>query len=178
MKIPWYIHGNWKLDSTQLTTLTNNVVEVAVKQEEDNFFTTFHSKDKDLECLGFLKNFYKDRVDEIAKDQLIFDHCSIGFDFWSQVYHRTDSYHPIHDHFECGGDVIISYVHFLKPVKPDCFRFTNEKEFEIPQQEEGDFLVFPSYVPHVVLPHNSNESRVIVAGNIYIKAHAKYNYNH
>ena len=36
MRIPWYIHGNWKLDSTQLTTLTNDLLEVGVKEKNIN----------------------------------------------------------------------------------------------------------------------------------------------
>ena len=66
MKIPWYIHGNWKLDSTQLTTLTNDLLEVGVREKNINIVTTYFNKDKDVECLSFLKNFYEDRVNEIA----------------------------------------------------------------------------------------------------------------
>ena len=56
-------------------------------------------------------------------------------------------------------------------MKNDIFRFTDGKRFEIPRQEEGDLLVFPSYVPHQAVPHNLDETRVIVAGNIRIKDH-------
>ncbi len=171
MKIPWYIHGNWKLDSTQLTTLTNDLLEVGVREKNINIVTTYFNKDKDIECLRFLKNFYEDRVNEIAKDQLFYHNSTIRFDFWGQVYHKSDSHHPIHDHFRTNSNTALSFCHFLKPVKNDIFRFSDGEQVEIPRQEEGDLLVFPSYVPHYAAPHNSDKTRVIVAGNISILDH-------
>lgn len=168
MKIPWYIHGNWKLDSTQLATLEKDVLKIGTKQEKEKLITTFHTKDEKLSCLDFLYSFYKDRVDEIAKDQFFFYSSVIHFSFWLQIYDKT-SQHPIHDHFGCGDNVVVSFVHFLKPVDKNCFRFTDGREIEIPQQEEGDLIVFPPYVSHQVVSHTSNENRVILAGNIDIQ---------
>ena len=34
--------------------------------------------------------------------------------------------------------------------------------------EEGDLLIFPSYLPHSVLPNQSDEDRVVVSLNIFI----------
>ena len=111
MKIPWYTHGNWRLDSTQLQTLEEKTIEIGVKNEEE-YITTYHNKDKDLKYLDFLHSFYKERVDEIAKDQFFFNSSLIYFDFWIQVYNKL-SHHPIHDHFGCGDNVVLSFVHFL-----------------------------------------------------------------
>ena len=61
MKVPWYIHGNWKLEPTQLANLENNILKVGIFS--NNLCTTYK-----IDCpeLGFLKNFYKDRVDELS----------------------------------------------------------------------------------------------------------------
>ena len=171
MRIPWYIHGNWKLDPTQLQTLEKDILRVGVTQEKEQVITTYHAKDKDLECLDFLYNFYKERVDEISKDQLFFHTSKIHFVFWIQVYNKL-SYHPIHDHFDCGNDTVLSFVHFLKPVE-NCFEFTDERQSLVPQQQEGDLIVFPSYVTHRVKQHNANTNRIVVAGNIKIDQHIK-----
>ena len=58
MKIPWYIHGNWTLDSTQLQTLEKDVLKLGVTQEKEQVITTYHAKDKDLQHLDFLHSFY------------------------------------------------------------------------------------------------------------------------
>ena len=170
MKIPWYIQGIWKLDSTQLQTLEKDILRVG-KQGKGQVITTYGNKDKDLDCLDFLHNFYKERVDEISKDQFFFHTSKIHFTFWIQVYNKL-SYHPIHDHFDCCNDTVLSFVHFLKPVE-NCFEFTDERQSLVPPQQEGDLIVFPSYVTHRVKQHNSNVNRIVVAGNIKIDQHIK-----
>ena len=35
--------------------------------------------------------------------------------------------------------------------------------------EEGDLLIFPSYLPHAVLPNESDEDRVVISFNLYIE---------
>ena len=163
MTIPWYIHGNWILESTQLTTLENNILKGETKQKED-YLTTYYTEK--LFYLDFLYNFYKERVDEIAKSQLLFKYYLINFSFWVQVYNKK-AVHPVHDHF--GASNVVSFVHFLRPIKNNCFSFTDGEQLVIPQQEEGDFLVFPSYVPHQINSHKTDKNRLVVAGNIYIK---------
>ena len=172
MKIPWYIHGNWKLDPTQLQTLEKDILKVGVTSGKGQVITTYYTKDKDLNCLNFLHNFYKERVDEIAKDQFFFNGSKIHFGFWIQMYNKLN-YHGIHDHYGCGADTVLSFVHFLKPVE-NCFEFTDNQKSLVPQQLEGDLLVFPSYVTHRVKQHNSNENRIVVAGNIRIINHIDY----
>ena len=165
MKVPWYIHGNWKLEPTQLANLENNILKVGIFS--NNLCTTYK-----IDCpeLGFLKNFYKDRVDEIAKDQAFYHNSSYNYEFWVQLYNKNAT-HGIHTHFGLGKNVVISFVHFLRTTNTQCLRFTNTKEVEIPQQEEGDFIVFPSYVSHQVVNHTSNYNRIVVAGNIKILEH-------
>ena len=34
--------------------------------------------------------------------------------------------------------------------------------------EEGDLLIFPSYLPHSVLPNQSDDDRIVISFNIYI----------
>ena len=122
MRIPWYIHGNWTLDSTRLEALEKDILNIGVVQEKEQVITTYHSKNE-LSCMDFLDEFYKERVIEIAKDQAFFHTSEVKFHFWIQVYKQL-SYHPIHDHFGCGDDVVLSFVHFLKPVD-NCFQFTD-----------------------------------------------------
>mgnify|MGYP003306524114 FL=1 len=171
MKVPWYIHGNWKLEPTQLADLENNILKVGYFS--NNLCTTY---DIDCEELGFLKNFYKDRVDEIAKDQAFYHNSSYVYEFWVQLYNKNAT-HCIHTHFGLGKNVVISFVHFLRTTNTQCLRFTNTEEIEIPQQEEGDFIVFPSYVSHQVVTHSSNYNRIVVAGNIKILEHENQSRN-
>ena len=37
-----------------------------------------------------------------------------------------------------------------------------------PKQDQGDLIIFPSYVWHEVLPNETNAKRFVVAGNLWI----------
>ena len=69
MRVPWYIHGNWKLDSAQLTDLENTIPKI-VSPDKDDLYTTYHLSyaEKAPKELSFLNNFYAERVAEIAKE--------------------------------------------------------------------------------------------------------------
>ena len=35
--------------------------------------------------------------------------------------------------------------------------------------EEGDLLIFPAYLPHQVLPNESDEDRIVISFNLWIQ---------
>ena len=80
--------------------------------------------------------------------------------------------HRAHHHADVDDnlDTIISWVHFIDVPKQKLFRFTDTTgNFFVPEeQNEGDIICFPSWVWHEVLPNNSNERRVVLAGNITV----------
>ena len=55
--------------------------------------------------------------------------------------------------------------------RPDHGGGNHQHLREIPQQSEGDLLVFPSYCRHEVTQHNNNTNRIVVAGNIKLLEH-------
>lgn len=161
--IPYYLHGNWKLDTNELQSLEQNLLN----GKQDGVYTTFAEDNKHL---GFLKSFYQNIVDEIAKQQTFYTTSKIEYKFWVQMYNNK-ACHESHTHFGIDSNVIISWVHFLKVPETKCFRFTDGINHLVPQQEEGDLLVFPPYCRHEVMPHNSNMNRIVVAGNINLFEH-------
>ena len=94
----------------------------------------------------------------------------IKLSYWVQVYGKN-AIHGKHTHFIVGKNAIISWVHFLKVPEKPCFRFTDGTDWFFPHQNEGDFLVFPSYTQHEVIPHQEDSNRIVVAGNIHINEH-------
>ena len=60
-------------------------------------------------------------------------------------------------------------VHFIKTPDKKCFRFTNGF---IPPQDDGDFVLFPSWAIHQIQPHSEKDDRIVVVGNVsLINAH-------
>ncbi len=166
LHIPYYLHGNWKLNKDELQALEKNLL-VKENCKEVGLYTTY---DTDNKHLGFLKGFYQNIVDEIAKQQTFYNFSDIKYQFWVQLYTNTGQ-HKAHTHFGINYNNIVSWVHFLKMPDVNCFRFTDGTNHLIPQQEEGDLLVFPSYCRHQVIQHNSNINRIVVAGNISLLEH-------
>ena len=166
LNIPWYILGNWKLNTTQLDNLEQSLL-VEENQKDYGLYTTYNTDNKHL---SFLKDFYQNIVDEIAKQQSFFKFSKIKYEFWVQLYKNTGQ-HKAHTHFGINLNSVISWVHFLKTPNKECFRFTDGTNYLIPQQTEGDLLVFPSYCRHEVIQHNNNTNRIVVAGNIKLLEH-------
>jgi len=104
---------------------------------------------------------------------------------WLNVYQEND-YQELHNHL--GTDAFLSYCYFSKlPKDSGQFRFYNEMhdkyclsgfnktlslphlgltKWIVPQVEEGDLIIFPSYLLHKVTMHKSNETRITASGNI------------
>lgn len=114
--------------------------------------------------------FYSGVISKFMTDLGIYHRSEYQFNLWTQIYSGNNiSKHNEHDHF--ASDVILSWVHFLKPPEQDCFCFidSNNKEIYPKVQRQNDFIVFPSWVLHKAVSFVSDEIRVIVAGNITLK---------
>jgi hypothetical protein len=111
--------------------------------------------------------------------------------FWYNLSVK-DSYQEVHDHL--GGPVPISYaaIHYvmfdknehvstvlynpleailksLQPTTKDQFRPADYRGFQkLLDVEEGDIVIFPSYVPHSVMKQVSEKLRITVAFNISV----------
>ena len=166
LRIPYYIHGNWKLDAERLRNLETKVVNDNNYQLPEKVYTTFHNGFEDSD----LKSFYVDLADRIAKEQAYYVNSFYTCTYWIQVYNK-DAIHPIHTHFTMGDNTIISWVHFLKIPDTPCFRFTDGENYLVPEQQEGDIIVYPSYIRHEVISHQEDFNRIVVAGNINLVSH-------
>ena len=114
--------------------------------------------------------FYSTVIAQFMTELGIYHRSEYQFNLWTQVYSGNNiSRHREHDHF--ASDVVLSWVHFLKPPEQDCFCFIDSNDNEIfPEvQKKNDFIVFPSWALHKAIPFTSDENRVIVAGNITLK---------
>tara|TARA_B100001113_G_scaffold293364_1_gene250192 strand:+ start:72 stop:674 length:603 start_codon:yes stop_codon:yes gene_type:complete len=119
-----------------------------------------------------LKDIYEDKILECLKNIPV--STSRGYlqnpiiSYWVQIYDdKAAGGHPIHDHWT--PDCMISFVHFVKVPKQNCFHFKSEKK-QYPKQEDGDIIFFPSWATHGVDPVVSCSDRIVVAGNIVVSS--------
>jgi len=106
-------------------------------------------------------------------------------DPWINAYELND-FQEVHDH--AGGNVVLSYCYFHKlPVDGGNFIFYNSigknnsfgqpvnpfvrtiDTHYIPQVSEGDLIIFPSWLDHMVSHNKSSNYRITLSGNISIE---------
>jgi len=81
--------------------------------------------------------------------------------FWHQQYEQGD-YHGWHTH----GDAIYSSVYYaeLPEGSATTFRINGEeRQFDV---QEGDYIVFPSFIEHCSKPNNTGTRKTIVSLNL------------
>ena len=116
-----------------------------------------------------LKKFYDSIINQATKYLTLYNRFKFDNYFWMQLYIKNGGTIEAHHHYQ--PTTIFSWVHFIRPTKNKCFYFINhlnEKTYP-EQQNEGDFILFPSYLLHAVEVSTSDEDRVITAGNIITK---------
>tara|TARA_B100000401_G_scaffold351567_1_gene249189 strand:+ start:126 stop:731 length:606 start_codon:yes stop_codon:yes gene_type:complete len=103
-------------------------------------------------------------------------------EMWA-IINKKDDFNVIHTHPNC----YLSAAYYVKAGK-DCGKFevehpNNAKKYSFPEIEkrnelnlevasieieEGDLLLFPSYLPHKVSQNNSNDDRIVISFNVDI----------
>ena len=169
-KPPYWNHKNIKFPQEEMDIVISQLKKLPSKKYKN--FTSLHYVDSYPEKIW--EEEYKLILADLLTEIGIHEMSRYTYVFWSQYYTKNSS-HYIHNHY---NNLIndISFVHFLKVTDIPLFRFTNlEGEyFTPPKQNEGDFICFPSWVWHEVIPNESDQERLIVAGNIQITSMDQY----
>ena len=136
-------------------------------RKENNFYSSYYlptSERPEEE----LTSVYNDIIPEAAKKLGLFGRSTLSVPYWMQVYEKDGGSHGFHMHFT--GQELISWVHFLRPSSKKCFYFIDSNgKATYPEQNEGDFIMFPAWAMHGVDPNTDDEDRCVVAGNIIVK---------
>ena len=135
-----------------------------VKQEKyrDGMYTTYPNFD----ICEPLHGFYN-RLIKRALFGLTLLHADFKQSIWAQIYEKGTDDHYKHNHHSVHDQ--LSWVHFIKTPDKKCFRFTNGF---VPPQDDGDFVLFPSWAIHQIQPHSEKDDRIVVVGNVsLINAH-------
>ena len=83
-------------------------------------------------------------------------------------------YHPIHNHGHGGYSAVlfIEYnKHYHRPtnfIAPFDHFITGEQLNYEPEVEEGDLILFPSFLHHYTHPHTSEQRRTVLSFNITV----------
>ncbi len=165
----WY-HGNLYMIPEKIDDIFNYIDKTPVKKLLDgskNHLTTYFDDD---DLSDFFTDFYDQVGAQIMKKIGLYSRTKFETTYWSQIYSKCMN-HSSHNHcsFECE-ESIISWVHFINVPEQKCFKFTDNdgNVFYPPEQRNGDIIYFPSWAYHAVDPNETNDIRVVIAGNITV----------
>ena len=133
--------------------------------KKENYYSTYFHFPTEERPERKLSSLYNDIIRKGMKELGLLGRSDLEVFYWMQIYKKGGGGHGFHMHFT--GQEIISWVHFLRPSSKKCFYFMDSNgEMTYPHQNEGDFIMFPSWMMHGVNPNTDDEDRCVVAGNI------------
>tara|TARA_B100000282_G_C31492364_1_gene380945 strand:- start:40 stop:567 length:528 start_codon:yes stop_codon:yes gene_type:complete len=150
---------------SMIVKLKNNL---SCYNKEDDYYSSYYISsnerpEKDL--IGF----YDLIINQANKSLTLHGRLDFEQNFWMQLYRKNGG--TIENHHHYHHSILFSWVHFIKPTNNKCFYFINhlnEKTYP-EQQNEGDFILFPSYLLHGVDVNISENDRVVTSGNVISK---------
>ena len=137
-------------------------------REDFSYYTSYNSSLKISNRK--LDLYYDGIVSDVCKDLTLYNRGIFSNYYWIQVYPQNGGSIGIHHHHKENG--VFSWVHFIKPSSKKCFYFINHEGQRIypEEQNEGDFIVFPSWAAHAADPNQDKDDRIIIAGNVFTSA--------
>ena len=83
---------------------------------------------------------------------------------WFQQYLQND-YHGFHTHEKTSWNCVY-YLEFGKGTPGTTFKNFFDDTLLTPEVEEGDIIIFPSFIRHTSLPNESTSRKTIIAFNV------------
>lgn len=140
---------------------------IAKNHKYDEHYTTFYKKN--ILSLPQIINLKKTLEDIFDKLNLKVLHA------WVQGY-GEDNFHDCHTHPECMYSCVLylncsnesSNTIFYHPTHPHSSMYHIEKTSIKIKPKIGKLVIFPSYLPHTVLP-NKDKKRLVLSANLIQK---------
>jgi hypothetical protein len=157
-------HSNFNIEPATIYSMSSKLKTIKqAHSKKENHYSSYHLELKDRPDFIF-NDFYAEIVAHVCKKLSTYERSRYRYSYWMQVYEPGSFGHNKHDHF--SGNEMFSWVHFLKPVTKS-FHFLIEGEKVYPEQQNpGDFIAFPSWALHAVDGNDTDEERVVIAGNV------------
>lgn len=167
-KPPHWFYENTQFPAEEVDNVISQIKKVAPKANAgEPMLSSYFLESNQRPDLIWIPR-YENIIKGMVKDLGVHSTCQYRYGFWSQYYEK-DSSHHCHHHAEVGNFGSCSWVHFLRTTGEKEFTFSdNEGNFYTPKQDEGDIIIFPSYIWHQVMPNKTNIERFVVAGNFWL----------
>lgn len=136
--------------------------------DSDRSIATTFSKGIDYKNLGETsREYYSNLIESLVRVLGIYDNVEYSWHYWYQVYDKESKGHEPHLHF--SGKEILSWVHFISVSNTQSFYFKTGDGDRKVLEENDELLVFPSWCIHGVEKFQSDDTRIVAAGNISLE---------
>ena len=177
---PVKIHIGYPQDLVGMTFLLDSLnIEKEVEPVNNRWdcdLYTSHFKDKTKRDISWTKNFCDHIKNNILNyTQELKENIYIFQIPWINLY-KKNNFQETHNH--TGIDNNLSYCYFYKlPKKTGCAEFIFKNQDGVcytPDIEEGQLIVFPSWLDHMVTQHEIEDLRITISGNITVRKKELY----
>ena len=169
-KPPYWFHRNIKFEKEEVDKVAKELKHVSRELivRDEPLLSSYHFKlhqrpDK------IWNDRYSKIMEGVVKEIGMFTTTKYTYEYWTQLYFKNGG-HPPHHHIDPEQKFYgcLSWVHFHRTPEEHYFTFLNsDGEIYSPkEQEDGDLIVFPSFIWHQIYPNKSDVERFVTAGNI------------
>jgi len=140
---------------------TMQIGRVCHPNEDENIFTDYFYNVENTDVDAIYKSYALDVLGDYIKDYL--NNLSISYEnthsmWWFQQYYKSGA-HGWHLH---GGQSTFAMIYYVE--LPHSEQATEIHNVDI-TLEEGDFLIFPAFLPHRSSPNKFEERKSVLVSN-------------
>jgi len=123
--------------------------------------------EEEMELYNTLNPYYNEIIADFM-NSINYDHAEYGWEWWFQVYEPGSPGFLPHSHStDCR--FTISWCHFIQPLEESNFCwYYGSNQLQPIFEKENEIVFFPGWAWHKVLPNNSKNNRITIAGNINV----------
>ena len=137
-----------------------------IKSGGNHPLITNHSRISNQDYLIESEKRYMDILYPSIQNSLDILRCNYGVhlnidNYWFQQYYTNDN-HTYHTHSRCN----YSSVYYVECPKGMATTFMLRDKVKEIDAEEGDYIIFPSTIPHCSKPNFTNQRKTAIAVNL------------
>ncbi len=165
--------SNFHIDDDIVDNLISQIYEQSEFNQEEKYYSSYYI-DENIRPDNILfqsDGVYYNTITQVLKDMGFAHRSNISVRHWMQLTNPNNTGdHKVHDHYT--PLVLVSFIHFIRPTETKCFYFADSDGGKIyPQQDKGDFIVFPSFAQHGVDANTLQERSTIVGNIVFNRIH-------
>lgn len=130
-------------------------------------FGNHQNDEQEKELYNIINPFYHNIIAEFMHS-INYQEAKYSWEWWFAIYEPGSKGFTPHSH-STNCKFTISWCHFVKPTDESNFSwYYNKDNVETINETKNEMVFFPGWIWHKVMPNNTKDLRITVAGNINV----------